>query len=47
LPDSTVPGPGDPQSLHRYPYVRNKPLSRVDPTGQNDMMNQSDPADWR
>ncbi len=32
-PDSIVPGPGDPQSLNRYSYVRNNPTNRVDPTG--------------
>ena len=35
-PDSIVPNPGDPQSLNRYSYVRNNPVSRVDPTGYYD-----------
>jgi RHS repeat-associated protein len=36
-PDSIVPSPGDPQSLNRYSYVRNNPLTRVDPTGHWDL----------
>ncbi len=32
-PDPVVPDPGDPQSLNRYAYVRNDPLSLVDPSG--------------
>jgi RHS repeat-associated protein len=35
--DSIVPRPGDPQSLNRYTYVRNSPLTRVDPTGHVDL----------
>ncbi len=35
-PDSFVPEPGDPQSLNRYSYVRNNPLSRIDPDGNID-----------
>jgi RHS repeat-associated protein len=35
-PDSLVPEPGDPQSLNRYAYVRNSPLSRIDPSGSFD-----------
>jgi RHS repeat-associated protein len=35
-PDSVVPEPGDPQSLNRYSYVRNNPLTRIDPTGNED-----------
>jgi RHS repeat-associated protein len=34
--DSLVPEPGDPQSLNRYSYVRNNPLSRIDPDGSQD-----------
>lgn len=32
-PDSLVPVPTNPQSLNRYSYVRNNPMSRIDPTG--------------
>lgn len=32
-PDSVVPGPFDPQAHNRYAYVRNDPLTQVDPTG--------------
>jgi hypothetical protein len=31
-----VPRPGDPQSLNRYSYVSNNPLSRIDPDGHSD-----------
>jgi hypothetical protein len=34
--DSIVPRPGDPQSLNRFSYVSNSPLSRVDPSGHCD-----------
>ncbi|NJM40497.1 MAG: RHS repeat-associated core domain-containing protein [Anaerolineae bacterium] len=34
--DSIVPRPGDPQSLNRFTYVSNSPLSRVDPDGHCD-----------
>ena len=34
--DTVVPRPDDPQALNRYSYVRNSPLSRVDPTGHCD-----------
>jgi RHS repeat-associated protein len=36
-PDSIVPRPGDPQSLNRYAYARNSPVSRLDPTGHGDI----------
>jgi len=32
-PDTTVPNPGNPQSLNRYTYVYNNPLRYQDPTG--------------
>ena len=35
-PDTIVPDPGNLQSLNRYSYVRNNPLSRIDPTGHLD-----------
>ena len=35
-PDALVPDPADPQSFNRYSYVRNSPLTRVDPTGNAD-----------
>jgi RHS repeat-associated protein len=35
--DTIVPEPGDPQSLNRYAYTRNNPLSRVDPSGHADI----------
>jgi uncharacterized protein RhaS with RHS repeats len=35
-PDPLVPDPFDGQSFNRYSYVRNNPLSRVDPTGFDD-----------
>ena len=34
--DSIVPRPGDPQSLNRYAYTRNSPITRVDPNGHAD-----------
>jgi RHS repeat-associated protein len=34
--DSIVPDPFDPQSLNRYSYVRNNPISRIDPSGHED-----------
>lgn len=33
-PDSIVPSPTNPQSLNRYSYVLNDPISRIDPTGR-------------
>jgi len=36
-PDTLVPRPDDPQSFNRYSYVRNNPLTRVDPTGHIDI----------
>jgi RHS repeat-associated protein len=36
-PDSIVPDSRNPQSLNRYSYVRNNPLSRIDPTGHEDL----------
>ncbi|MBV8893440.1 MAG: RHS repeat-associated core domain-containing protein, partial [Acidobacteria bacterium] len=36
-PDSVVPSAADPQSLNRYSYVRNNPLTRVDPSGHWDL----------
>ncbi len=35
-PDPYVPNPGNTQSFNRYSYVRNNPLTRVDPTGFKD-----------
>jgi hypothetical protein len=35
--DSIVPDPADPQSFNRYTYVRNRPLSAVDPSGHFDL----------
>ncbi len=32
-PDSLVPNPANPQDLNRYSYVRNNPLTNVDPSG--------------
>jgi RHS repeat-associated protein len=32
-PDSIVPDPTNPQSLNRFSYVRNNPLTFIDPTG--------------
>jgi RHS repeat-associated protein len=37
--DSVVPQPGVPQSLNRYSYVRNSPLTRIDPSGHEDCKN--------
>ena len=34
--DSIVPRPGDPQSLNRYSYTRNNPVSRIDKDGHAD-----------
>ena len=36
--DTVAPGPGNPQSLNRYSYVRNSPLMRVDPDGHLDII---------
>jgi hypothetical protein len=36
--DTIVPGPGNPQALNRYSYVRNSPLMRVDPDGHLDII---------
>ncbi|RKY40125.1 MAG: hypothetical protein DRP85_09185, partial [Candidatus Makaraimicrobium thalassicum] len=38
--DTIVPSPGDPQSLNRYSYVRNSPMSFIDPSGHDPL----DPA---
>jgi RHS repeat-associated protein len=35
-PDPHIPDPTDAQSYNRFSYVRNNPLSRVDPTGFED-----------
>jgi len=35
--DALVPEPGDPQSHNRYAYVRNNPITRVDPSGNVDL----------
>jgi len=35
--DTIVPDPSDPQSLNRYSYARNNPLSRIDPDGHGDV----------
>jgi RHS repeat-associated protein len=50
--DSVVPRPGDPQSLNRYAYARNSPVTRVDLGGHADTCNSalyscgnSDPVD--
>jgi RHS repeat-associated protein len=34
--DTVVPRWNDPQSLNRYTYVRNSPITRIDPTGHGD-----------
>jgi len=31
--DTVVPNPTDPQSLNRYSYVRNNPMTLIDPSG--------------
>ena len=36
--DTIVPGPGNPQSVNRYSYVRNSPLMRIDPDGHLDII---------
>ncbi len=41
-PDSIVPHPSDPQSLNRYSYTRNNPVSRIDPDGHADKDPQKD-----
>ncbi|MCA9995167.1 MAG: hypothetical protein KDE56_05435, partial [Anaerolineales bacterium] len=46
-PDFLVPSPSDPQSLNRYSYVRNSPLSRVDPTGHVDCGLLGEASDMR
>jgi RHS repeat-associated protein len=35
-PDTIVPRADDPQSLNRFSYVRNSPLTRIDPNGHTD-----------
>lgn len=37
--DSDIPDPFDSQSLNRYAYTRNNPLTRIDPTGSADECN--------
>jgi murein DD-endopeptidase MepM/ murein hydrolase activator NlpD len=34
--DTLVPEPGNPQSLNRYTYVRNRPLNYIDPSGHKE-----------
>jgi RHS repeat-associated protein len=34
-PDPTDGNPSDPQSLNRYPYVRNNPATLTDPSGMD------------
>src|ERR1700741_993348 len=36
-PDDIIPEPTDMQSLNRFSYVRNRPLSVTDPTGHDDV----------
>jgi RHS repeat-associated protein len=46
--DSIVPRPGDPQSLNRYSFVRNNPMSRVDRDGHCDQAaDRSTDACWK
>jgi RHS repeat-associated protein len=42
IPDSVVPGAGNPQTLNRYAYALNNPLRLVDPSGH---MNTADPGE--
>lgn len=35
-PDPQIPDPTNPQSYNRYSYVRNNPLTEIDPTGFDD-----------
>ena len=50
--DSMVPDPVDPQSLNRYAYTRNNPVSRLDPSAHSDFNwnlwdeGSSDEPDW-
>ncbi len=44
--DTIVPQPGNPQSLNRYPYVRNNPLRLVDPSGMAECA-AGDTACWQ
>ncbi|NJM42607.1 MAG: hypothetical protein HC853_18625, partial [Anaerolineae bacterium] len=44
--DSIVPRPGDPQSLNRYSFVSNNPLTRIDPSGHADCA-AGDDACWQ
>ena len=36
-PDDVIPEPYDMQSFNRFSYVRNRPLSVIDPTGHDDV----------
>ena len=42
--DPVVVGPGDGQGLNAYSYVRNRPLSAVDPTGLNEEKGDLNPS---
>lgn len=36
IPDPYIPRPSDPQAFNRYAYVRNNPVTRIDPSGYED-----------
>lgn len=42
-PDALVPDGHDSQSLNRYAYVRNNPVNKVDPTGNDDVFAIANP----
>ena len=44
-PDTIVPEPGSSGGFNRFSYVRNNPLTRIDPTGHQDCENGEDNCD--
>ncbi len=45
-PDTVIPNLFDPQDLNRFAYVRNDPANLIDPTGNFQATDDSDPGDF-